>query len=374
MTPPTLSEPASTPSPAAEAAVGPVTGARAAAAPRAVPPRPHPPVRTGRIGVLLLNLGTPSGTGYFAIRRYLSEFLQDRRIVELPKVVWWPLLQGIILSTRPFSKGKEYRAIWNTERDESPLLTITRGTADGVRRRIGGWSDRILVDFGMRYGEPSTQSRIEALAGAGCDRILAVPLYPQYSATTVASSCDAVFDALKTLRWQPALRVAQPWYDHPVYIDALARTARAHLATLPWEPEVVVASFHGIPKKNFAKGDPYFCHCQKTGRLLQQALGLPDERFRITFQSRFGPAEWLQPYTDETIKGLAEQGIKRVAVIAPGFAADCLETIEELGEEVREEFMDHGGEQYALIPCLNDSEEAVDVLEAVLAHELTGWL
>ena len=367
------------PSPAAEVTVCPVTGVRAAApsrAPRAPTARPaaHPPVRTGRIGVLLLNLGTPSGTGYFAIRRYLSEFLQDRRIVELPRLLWWPILQGAILSTRPFAKGKEYRAIWNTDRDESPLLTITRGTADGVRARIAEWSDQLVVDFAMRYGEPSTRARIEALVRAGCDRILAVPLYPQYSATTVASACDAVFDALKTLRWQPALRVAQPWYDQPAYIDALARTARAHLATLPWEPEVVVASFHGIPTKNFAQGDPYHCHCQKTGRLLREALALPPERFRVTFQSRFGPAQWLQPYTDATVRALAEGGTRRIAVIAPGFAADCLETIEELGEEVREVFEAHGGEHYALIPCLNDSTEAIDVLEAILAHELSGWL
>lgn len=371
MTPATmLADPVPTHAPTVETHVGPTT----APAPRTVPPRPHPRVRTGRVGVLLLNLGTPSGTGYFAIRRYLSEFLQDQRIVELPKLLWWPLLQGVILSTRPFSKGKEYRAIWNTDRDESPLLTITRATADGVRARVSGWSDRLLVDFGMRYGEPSTRSRIEALARAGCDRILVVPLYPQYSATTVASSCDAVFDALKTLRWQPALRVATPWYDSPAYIDALAASWRAHLATLPEEPEVLVASFHGIPKKNFAKGDPYYCHCMKTGRLLQQALGLPDERFRVTFQSRFGPAEWLQPYTDVTIRELAKAGTRRLAVIAPGFAADCLETIEELGEAARDDFLAHGGTQFSLVPCLNDSPAAVDVLESVLAHELTGWL
>lgn len=354
--------------------VGPHAGPVTSPAPRTIPPRPHPPLRAGRIGVLLLNLGTPSGTGYFAIRRYLSEFLQDRRIVELPRVVWWPILQAAILSTRPFSKRREYRAIWNTTRDESPLLTTTRATADGVRARVAGWSDALLVDFGMRYGTPSTRSRIEALARAGCDRILAVPLYPQYSATTVASSCDAVFDALKTLRWQPALRVATPWYDRPAYIDALAASWHAHVASLPAEPEVLVASFHGIPKKSFAKGDPYYCHCMKTGRLLQRALGLPDDRFRVTFQSRFGPAEWLQPYTDVTIRDLATTGTRRIAVIAPGFAADCLETIEELGVTARDDFLAHGGTQFSLVPCLNDSPAAIDVLESVLAHELAGWL
>jgi ferrochelatase len=337
-------------------------------------PAGHPKVAFGRIGVLLVNLGTPDATDASSVRRYLKEFLSDKRVIEENGLIWKLVLNGIILRTRPAQKGRDYDTIWNRERDESPLLTITRGTADGVRRRIGGWSDRLVVDFAMRYGDPSTRSRIEALAQAGCDRILAVPLYPQYSATTVASSCDAVFDAFKTLRWQPTLRVAQPWYDQPAYIEALARTARAHLAALPWEPEVVVASFHGIPMKNFAQGDPYHCHCQKTGRLLREALGLPPERFRVTFQSRFGPARWLQPYTDATVRALAEGGTRRIAVIAPGFAADCLETIEELGEEVREVFEAHGGERYALIPCLNDSEAAIDVLEAVLAQELTGWL
>lgn len=372
MTPATLAAPPvacpATPAPATTAPVAPP-----AAAPRAVPPAPNPRVRTARVGVLLCNLGTPSGTGYFAIRRYLGEFLGDRRIVELPALLWQPILQGIILSTRPFAKGKEYRAIWNTERDESPLLTITRDTADGVRRRLAERSERVLVDFAMRYGVPSTRSRVEALARAGCDRILVVPLYPQYSATTVASACDAVFDVLKGMRWQPALRVAPPWYDAPAYIDALAASYRAHLATLDHEPEVLVASFHGIPRKSFAKGDPYYCHCMKTGRLLQRALGLPDERFRVTFQSRFGPAEWLQPYTDVTIRALARGGTRRVAVIAPGFAADCLETIEELGEAARDDFLAHGGERFSLVPCLNASEGALDVLESVVAAELTGW-
>ncbi|MCU0626547.1 MAG: ferrochelatase [Gemmatimonadaceae bacterium] len=354
----------------APVAHGPATSITA----RTTPPRPHPPVRTGRIGVLLLNLGTPSGTGYFAMRRYLREFLSDPRIVDLPRALWLPLLHGVILTTRPVAKGKEYRRIWNTERDESPLLTTTRATADAVRARVSGWSDRLLVDFGMRYGTPSTRSRIEALARAGCDRLLLVPLYPQYSATTVASACDAAFDALKTLRWQPAVRVATPWYDSPAYIEALASRTRAHLATLSHEPEVLVASFHGIPRTHLALGDPYYCHCMKTGRLLQQALALPDERFRITFQSRFGPAEWLQPYTDVTIRELARTGTRRVAVVAPGFVADCLETIEELGEAAHHDFLAHGGEHFTLVPCLNESAPAVDVLETVLAQELTGWL
>ncbi len=338
-------------------------------------PVDHPKIRGGRIGVLLLNLGTPEGTSYRPMRAYLKEFLSDRRVIEEPRWKWWPILNLIILSTRPGRKGKDYASIWNNERNEGPLKTITRSQAEQLAQRLTDLAgDRLVVDWAMRYGLPDVKSRLKALLDQGCDRILLVPLYPQYAAPTSATACDQAFRALMQMRWQPAVRVAPPYHDDPAYIGALADSMRASLAKLAFEPDIILCSFHGMPKEYLLKGDPYYCQCVKSWRLLREALGLSEERFRLTFQSRFGPDEWLQPYTDETVKALAQGGTKSLAIVAPGFSADCLETLEELDVENREIFLHNGGENFAYLPCLNDSEEGIRVIEAVVRRELMGWM
>ena len=338
-------------------------------------PSDHPPARKGRIGVLLLNLGTPEGTGYWPMRAYLKEFLSDRRVIEKPRLPWWLLLNLVILTTRPGRKGKDYASIWNKERDEGPLKTITRAQAEKLAAHLADLAgERVVFDWAMRYGFPDTKSRIAALQQQGCDRILLLPLYPQYAAATSATACDQAFRALMEMRWQPAVRVAPAYYDDPVYIDALANSIRASLAKLDFEPQIILCSLHGMPKEYLLKGDPYYCQCAVTTRLLREKLGLSEERFRLTFQSRFGPDEWLQPYTDETVKALAESGTKSLAIVAPGFAADCLETLEELDGENREIFLHHGGEKFAYLPCLNDSEDGIRVLAEVVRRELQGWI
>lgn len=338
-------------------------------------PPDHPKIRSGRIGVLLMNLGTPEGTTYWPMRAYLKEFLSDERVIEEPRWKWWPILNLIILSVRPSRKGKDYATIWNNERNEGPLKTITRAQTEGVAERLKSLAgDRVVFDWAMRYGFPDTKSRIKALLEQGCDRILLVPLYPQYAAATSATACDQAFRALMEMRWQPAVRVAPPYYEDPAYIGALARSMRASLAKLDFDPEVILCSFHGMPKEYLLKGDPYYCQCAKTWRLLREELGFSTERFRLTFQSRFGPDEWLQPYTDETVKALAQAGKKSMAIVAPGFSSDCLETLEELDGENREIFLHNGGETFAYLPCLNASEEGVDALTAVVQRELMGWL
>jgi ferrochelatase len=336
-------------------------------------PPGHPAVRSGRVGVLLVNLGTPEATDYWSVRRYLKEFLSDRRVIETPRLLWWPILNLVILTLRPAVKGRDYRAIWNRERDESPLKTITRAQAEALAKILGG-ETRIEVDWAMRYAGPAIAERLAALQAKGCDRILLAPLYPQYCAATTATVCDKTFDALRAMRWQPSLRVAPPYYDDPAYIDALARSTRAAVAGLDFEPEVLLASFHGIPRAYFDKGDPYYCHCAKTTRLLRTALGLSEDRLRLTFQSRFGRAEWLQPYTSETVRALAAQGVKRIAVLTPGFVADCLETLEEIGVENAGYFRAAGGERFAALPCLNDSEDGMRVIETIVRRELAGWV
>ncbi|MEI5667694.1 ferrochelatase [Bosea sp. CCNWLW174] len=338
-------------------------------------PPDHVSIRSGRIGVLLMNLGTPEGTTYKPMRAYLKEFLSDRRVIEEPRWKWWPILNLIILSTRPSRKGKDYATIWNNERDEGPLKTITRSQTEKLAERLAGAADgRITVDWAMRYGLPDVKSRLKALLAQGCDRILLVPLYPQYAAPTSATACDQAFRALMEMRWQPTVRVAHPYYADPVYIDALATSIRASLGKLSFEPEVILCSLHGMPKEYLLKGDPYYCQCAVTARLLRDKLGLSAERFRLTFQSRFGPDEWLQPYTDETVKALAQAGTKSLAIVAPGFSADCLETLEELDGENREIFLHNGGKEFAYLPCLNDSEEGMQVIEAVVRRELMGWV
>jgi ferrochelatase len=347
------------------------------AAPRTPPaplPASHPPLAFGRVGVLLVNLGTPDGTDYRSMRRYLAEFLTDRRVIEWSPLYWYPILYGIVLNKRPQRVGKAYEAIWNRERDESFLRTFTRSQSDKLAASLAALSPKINVDWAMRYGQPSIASRLQSLQAAGCERILMVPLYPQYAASTTATVNDKAFDALKAMRWQPALRIAPPWHDDTAYIDALARSVRAHLARLTWEPEVIVASFHGIPKSYFEKGDPYYCHCHKTARLLRAALGRDDKSLLLTFQSRFGPEEWLQPYTDKTVEELARTGTRRIAVINPGFVSDCLETLEEIAVEAKQTFIEAGGAEFTHIPCLNDSADGMAVIESVVRRELQGWV
>ena len=334
-------------------------------------PSDHPSVER-RIGVLIVNLGTPDATDYWSMRRYLKEFLSDRRVIETSRLIWWPVLNLIILSTRPGRKGHDYDTIWNKELNEGPLKTITRAQAEDLARRLD--DRRLVIDWGMRYGNPSIESRLKALQEQGCDRILLVPLYPQYAAATTATVCDKAFEALAKMRWQPTLRVAPPWHDESAYIKAVADSIRSHLATLSFEPEVILASFHGVPFAYLLKGDPYHCQCAKTARLLREELGLPADRFILTFQSRFGPAKWLQPYTDETVKALAQKGVKKLAIVTPGFTADCLETIEEIGIENRDIFRQNGGVDFARIECLNDGPGGMDVIEAVVRRELMGWV
>lgn len=337
-----------------------------------------PVFESGRIGVLLLNLGTPEATDYWSMRRYLKEFLSDRRVIETPRLIWWPVLNLIILTKRPGPKGRDYDGIWNRERDESPLKTITRGQAEKLGQIIAADAPeaaaRITVDWAMRYGFPSVKDRLQALQDQGCDRILLVPLYPQYAAATSATACDKAFEALMKMRWQPTVRVSPPYYDDPVYIGALAASLRQSLAALDFEPEKILASFHGVPKSYIQKGDPYRSQCVRTHALLCEATGLPPERLMLTFQSRFGNEEWLTPYTDETVIALAKSGVKRLAIVTPGFSADCLETLEEIAVENRDFFIENGGERFAAIPCLNDTPEGMDVIAHVVRRELRGWI
>jgi protoporphyrin/coproporphyrin ferrochelatase len=332
------------------------------------------PAAGGRIGVLLVNLGTPDSTGYWAVRRYLKEFLSDRRVIEENRLKWWLVLNLIILTVRPGRKGRDYDKIWNRDRNESPLKTITRSQSDKLDEILEKVDKRIRVDWAMRYGNPSIRSRLEALAAQDCERILIVPLYPQYAAATTATVCDEVFRALRDMRFQPTLRVVAPYYAEPVYIDALAVSLNAALGKLPFKPEVIIASYHGMPEDCVAKGDPYLKQCSETTALLRKKLKVDDQRLMMTFQSRFGTAEWLKPYTDATVTSLAKQGVKNLAVITPGFSSDCLETLEEIAMENAEIFRHAGGKNFAAIPCLNDTPSGMAVIRDVVTRELKGWV
>ncbi|MFO0991005.1 MAG: ferrochelatase [Hyphomicrobiales bacterium] len=336
-------------------------------------PQGHPEIAVGKIGILLINLGTPEATDYWSMRRYLKEFLSDRRVIETNPVLWWVILNGIILTIRPTRSGHAYAKIWNKERNESPLKTITRSQAEKTAASFRDVPE-IIVDWGMRYGLPPVGERLEALKAQGCDRILLFPLYPQYSASTTATAIDAAADALKAMRWQPTLRTVPPYFDHPAYIDALAESVKMHLGGLGWEPDLILASFHGLPESYFLAGDPYHCHCQKTARLLREALGISPDRFKLVFQSRFGRAEWLKPYAQDTVEGLPAAGVKKLVMIAPGFASDCVETLEEVGIGLKETFLERGGEKFSLVPCLNDSAESITMIAAFARQELAGWL
>ncbi|MEM6902183.1 MAG: ferrochelatase [Pseudomonadota bacterium] len=337
-------------------------------------PTDHPPVAGPKIGVLLMNLGTPDATSYWPMRRYLKEFLSDRRVIEVNPLIWQPILNLIILSTRPKKIGAAYDSIWDRETNESPLRRITREQTQAVAERLAPLGAAIEVDWGMRYGNPSIKSRLEALREQGCDRIVMMALYPQYAASTMATAYDKAFDALKEMRWQPAVRTLPPYHDDPVYVNAIAQSLNDHLATLDWEPEVIVSSFHGVPKSYLMKGDPYHCMCAKSARLIREHLGMDDQKFKLTFQSRFGPQEWLQPYTDETIEKLAKEGVKKLAVITPGFSSDCVETLEEIAIEGHEIFEEHGGTHFTVVPCLNQSALSIDLLVHLAKQELAGWV
>jgi protoporphyrin/coproporphyrin ferrochelatase len=329
--------------------------------------------RRRRVGVLLVNLGTPDTADTEGVRVYLKEFLSDRRVIENQGILWKLILNGIILRTRPRRKAADYRKIWNAEKNESPLKTITRAQSEKLARSIAD-HDHVEVDWAMRYGNPSIRSGIEALVARGCDRLLVVPLYPQYSAATSATVCDEAFRVLSSLRAQPTLRVTPPYYDDPDYIEALALSINAHLAGLPLKPDLIVASYHGMPKGYVDRGDPYLSQCVATTDALRARLGLDASKLLLTFQSRFGNDEWLQPYTDKTIEKLAKDGVRRVAVVMPGFAADCLETLEEIAQENAEIFRHNGGEEFSAIPCLNDSDAGMDLIRQLVLRELQGWI
>lgn len=331
----------------------------------------HPIIPSSKVGILIINLGTPDSTGYWDVRRYLSEFLSDRRVIEMSPLLWQPILQGIILSIRPSRSAKAYKRVWNNEADESPLRTITRDQARRLASLMDG--NDLVVDWAMRYGSPSIAKKLSEFRDKGCDRILLAALYPQYSATTSATAYDKAFEALKKMRWQPAIRTLPPYHDDPAYISALKASVEKHLSDLEWEPDVILTSFHGLPVKYFRAGDPYHCHAAKTSRLLGESLGLSTDKIKLTFQSRFGPAVWLEPYTDEVLAQLAESGKKNIVVITPGFSADCLETLDEIENESRAHFIGAGGENFSVIPCLNASDESISMLEKIINRELEGW-
>lgn len=319
-----------------------------------------------RIGVLLTNLGTPDAPEPAAVKRYLREFLSDRRVVEIPPIAWQPILRGIILNTRPAKSARAYREVWTDA--GSPLAAITRSQAESLQAMFG---DAVIVDWAMRYGNPPIAARIDALIAAGCDRILLAPLYPQYCAATTATANDAAFRALAALRLQPAVRTLPPWHDDPAYIAALKASVEQGLAALDFAPELILASFHGMPQRTLELGDPYYHQCVETTRLLAAALGRPVE---IAFQSRFGRAKWLEPATDTTLNALPARGIRRVAVLCPGFVADCLETLEEIALRGRDGFLEAGGERFAYLPCLNATQDGMNLLHAVVQRQLEGWI
>ncbi len=338
-------------------------------------PATHPAVKAAKIGVLLANLGTPDATDYWSMRRYLSEFLSDKRVVDLPGWKWQPILQLVILSFRPQKSGANYAKIWNRSREESPLLTITRDQTAAIRKSVSDlYGDQVMVDFCMRYGNPTTRSKVRAMVEAGCEKILFFPLYPQYAGATSATANDSFFAALAKESRQPAARTVAEYFDHPLYIDALAGSVTEAYAKLDHRPDMLVTSYHGMPKRYLMQGDPYHCQCLKTTRLLRETLGWDRGAVDVSFQSVFGREEWLTPYTVKHVAELAKAGKKSIAVMAPAFSADCIETLEEVDGEIREAFLHAGGENFTYIPCLNDQPAHVAALTAIIAENLGGWL
>lgn len=338
-------------------------------------PEDHPVVKKLRIGVLLSNLGTPDNYDYWSMRRYLGEFLSDRRVIDYSPWLWQPLLQLIILTKRPFSSGAAYKTIWNHEENESPLLTITKAQTTAIRSSVTErHGENVMVDFCMRYGNPSIDSVVQKMVDAGCQKILFFPLYPQYAGATSATANDEFFRSLIKQTWQPTARTVSPYFDHPDYIDALATSIERGYANAEVEPEILVCSYHGVPKRYLMQGDPYHCLCQKTTRLLKERLGWDETQIITTFQSKFGPEQWLQPYTVEEVARLAGLGKKNIAICAPAFSADCIETLEEINEEIRESFERAGGEKFTYIPCLNDEPSHISALTNIISDNLNGWV
>ena len=329
-------------------------------------PIDHPPVATPKVGVLLVNLGTPDAPTTSAVKRYLKQFLSDRRVVEIPPLLWQPILRGIILNTRPQKSAKAYAKVW-TEKG-SPLAFFTAGQAEALQARMEGIAD---VRYAMRYGNPSVADQLAAMKAAGCNRILIAPLYPQYSGATTGTVLDEAYATLTAMRWHPAIRTLPAYHDDARYIGALKASIEASLARLDFVPDALVISFHGMPERTLHLGDPYHCHCQKTARLLSEAMG---RALVVSFQSRFGRAKWLEPATDDTLMKLAREGTKKVAIFAPGFSVDCLETLEELAMQGHEQFEEAGGTHYAYLPCLNDSDIGMEMLEQIIGQELAGWI
>ena len=322
----------------------------------------HPNIKFGKTGVLLINLGTPDSTNWWDIRKYLKEFLSDRRVIEVNPVIWQIILNLFILTFRPSKTAHAYKKIWRKETNESPLLYFTRNQAEKLKKRIG--NENIIVDFAMRYGNPSIKSKLNTLKDLGCENIVVLPLYPQYAAATTATVCDEVYRTLMLMRWQPSLQIIPHYESEPAYIGALTNSIEKKLENIDWKPDLIISSYHGIPKKYFDKGDPYHCYCHKTTRLIKENFKLID--VQLTFQSRFGPQEWLTPYTDKTLEDLPQKGIKNLLVICPGFASDCVETLEEINIQGRESFMKSGGKNFDLIPCLNDSSDHIDLFEKLI--------
>ena len=337
----------------------------------ALPPG-HPPILQPKTGLLILNLGTPEATDYRSMRTYLKEFLSDRRVIEVNPVLWWFILNGVILSFRPQKSGHAYEQIWNREKNESPLKTFTRGQSEKLSAALG--EGKLVVDWAMRYGKPSIADRLTALKQQGCDRIVLFPLYPQYSAATSATALDKAYDALQKMRWQPAIRTVPPYFDNPAYIAAIAASLKTHMASLKWKPDRILIAFHGLPREYLDKGDPYHCHCQKTARLVREKLGLDKDFAQIVFQSRFGRAEWLKPYAQDTVEALPKQGVKNLLMISPGFSSDCVETLEELAIGLKETFEENGGENFSVVPCLNDNPGSITMLKKLVREEIQGWL
>ena len=322
----------------------------------------HPEVKFGKTGVLLINLGTPDSTSWWDIRKYLKEFLSDRRVIEINPILWQIILNLFILTFRPSKTAHAYKKIWRNESNESPLLYFTRSQAEKLNNKIG--NEKIIVDFAMRYGNPSIKSKLNILKNAGCENIIILPLYPQYAAATTATVCDEVYRSLMGMRWQPSLQVIPHYESEPIYIDALIKSVKEKLRTINWKPDLIISSYHGIPKKYFDKGDPYHCYCHKTTRLMKESFNEID--IQTTFQSRFGPQEWLTPYTDKTIESLPSKGVKNLLVVCPGFASDCVETLEEINIQGRESFMENGGKNFDLIPCLNDNPDHINLFEKLV--------
>ncbi|SFB11574.1 ferrochelatase [Poseidonocella pacifica] len=339
-------------------------------------PADHPKIPREKVGILLANLGTPDNYGYWAMRRYLNEFLSDQRVIDYPAWKWQPILQLIVLTKRPFTSGAAYKSIWNEAANESPLMTITKDQTHALRTTLTeAYGDRVMVDYCMRYGNPSTRSKVRAMVDAGCTKILFFPLYPHYAGATTATANDQFFRALMKETWQPTARVVDPYFEEPLYIEALAQSVEQAYAKIPERPDILLCSYHGVPERYLMEGDPYHCQCQKTTRLLKERLGWADTEIKTTFQSKFGPEEWLKPYTVEEVARLArDEGKKKIAVCAPAFSADCIETLEEINEEIKESFEHAGGEQFTYVPCLNDNPAHIAALTKVIKDNLGGWL